>query len=85
MYKASKETSNLNIFSNISPAKNTNSDNDSLQSSPEKRKKLKVKIDNLIKVSICGINLHSFPSSSPVLIKLSSLYVYDLNSKILIR
>lgn len=39
----SKETNNLCIFSNLSPKKNMGSDSESLHSSPEKQKKLKVR------------------------------------------
>lgn len=47
LYEASKETNNLNIFSNLSPEKNTSSDNDS-QSSPDKRKKLKRTVETAV-------------------------------------
>lgn len=47
LYEASKETNNLSIFSNLSPEKNTSSDND-LQSSPEKRNKMKRTLETAV-------------------------------------
>ncbi|VVC27205.1 Nucleic acid-binding, OB-fold,BRCT domain,DNA ligase 3, BRCT domain,DNA ligase, ATP-dependent,DNA [Cinara cedri] len=49
LFELSKETSNLNIFSNLRTDKNTSSENESPQPTPEKRKHMKRTLDDHVK------------------------------------